>query len=189
MVRDYGFAPNPFEGFCTLATCKPNIRRAAVAGDLVCACGSVANGYHGRIICAFRVAGKMNFQDYWEDPRFRRKRPLLRSSLRRAYGDNIYHHDCNGRWVQEDSHHSLVGGAPNQLNLVQDTQADHVLWSDDFVYWGRSAREPPAAFEGFKLDGVRSGRSLYAPEFVEAVDGWFRSVEERGRVGEPIDWG
>ncbi len=27
--RDYGFAPNPFHGICTLATCKPVIRRVA----------------------------------------------------------------------------------------------------------------------------------------------------------------
>ncbi|WP_225761747.1 hypothetical protein [Acinetobacter sp. Marseille-P8610] len=25
--RDFGFAPNPFFNFCTLATCKPKIRK------------------------------------------------------------------------------------------------------------------------------------------------------------------
>ena len=27
VARDFAFAPNPFHGYCTLATCKPIIRR------------------------------------------------------------------------------------------------------------------------------------------------------------------
>jgi len=30
---DSGFAPNPFGGYCTLATCKPEIRKTAQLGD------------------------------------------------------------------------------------------------------------------------------------------------------------
>jgi len=33
VARDYGFAPNPFFGFCTLATCKPRLRSVAQVGD------------------------------------------------------------------------------------------------------------------------------------------------------------
>ena len=35
VARDFGFAPNPFHGFCTLACCKPKIRSAAEVGDWV----------------------------------------------------------------------------------------------------------------------------------------------------------
>lgn len=35
VARDYGFAPNPFFGVCTLATCKPRIRSVAQIGDWV----------------------------------------------------------------------------------------------------------------------------------------------------------
>ena len=38
---DSGFAPNPFYGYCTLATCKPNIRRSADIGDWVNTLSSV----------------------------------------------------------------------------------------------------------------------------------------------------
>jgi hypothetical protein len=31
--HDGGFAPNPFHGFCTLACCKPKIRKGAKEGD------------------------------------------------------------------------------------------------------------------------------------------------------------
>ena len=33
IVSDSGFAPNPYWGYCTLATCKPVIRRVAKADD------------------------------------------------------------------------------------------------------------------------------------------------------------
>jgi hypothetical protein len=34
---DDGAAPNPFRGMCTLAICKPTIRRVAKKGDWVAA--------------------------------------------------------------------------------------------------------------------------------------------------------
>ena len=37
--RDFGFAPNPFHGFCTLATCKPRTRRVAKVGDWIVGMG------------------------------------------------------------------------------------------------------------------------------------------------------
>lgn len=33
VTHDAGFAPNPFWGYCTLACCKPAIRRTANVGD------------------------------------------------------------------------------------------------------------------------------------------------------------
>lgn len=38
--RDYGFAPNPYFGYCTLATCKQKIRKNAQIGDWIGAFGS-----------------------------------------------------------------------------------------------------------------------------------------------------
>jgi len=35
VTHDSGFAPNPFWGFCTLACCKPMIRKTAVRGDWI----------------------------------------------------------------------------------------------------------------------------------------------------------
>ena len=39
--RDYGFAPNPFYGYCTLATCKPVIRKHAEIGDIIVGIGKI----------------------------------------------------------------------------------------------------------------------------------------------------
>ena len=93
---DFGFAPNPFHGVCTLATCKPQIRRAAAVGDWVVGTGSAPNRLTGRLVYSMRVSEAMSYDDYWNDPRFLVKRPNLRGSLIQAFGDNIYHNGPKG---------------------------------------------------------------------------------------------
>lgn len=123
IARDYGFAPNPFYGFCTLATCKPKIRKTADLGDWVVGTGSKARDRGDRLVYAMHVAEAMTFQQYWDDPRFLQKRPYLRGSKKQGFGDNIYHRGGK-KWRQEDSHHSLADGSPNVRNIDNDTQTD-----------------------------------------------------------------
>lgn len=55
-------------------------------------------------------------------------------------GDNIYHKSENGKWIQEDSHHSNDDGTSNQTNLDRDTgTSDQVLISNCFFYFGEKA--------------------------------------------------
>lgn len=192
LVRDYGFAPNPYHGYCTLATCKPQIRAAADIGDIIVGCGSAALNNPNRIIFAMRVAEKLSFQNYWNDPRFSQKKPTFYASVSRAYGDNIYHRE-GGQWIQEDSHHSLPGGAVNVSNLNRDTNADSVLIGTDFVYWGRVATSVPpelqAAVSGEDLyPSSRSHRSIFSDGFVLAVNKWFSDIHPRGIQGRPTSW-
>ncbi|MCH7655569.1 MAG: hypothetical protein IIC95_06215, partial [Chloroflexi bacterium] len=105
VARDYGFAPNPFFGFCTLATCKPLIRRHASIGDWVLGTGSRLHDREGHLVFAMLVTEILTFDQYWGDPRFGVKRPRLVGSVKQAYGDNIYHHGEDGiQWLQENSH-------------------------------------------------------------------------------------
>lgn len=191
LSRDFGFAPNPFHGVCTLATCKPQIRKGAQIDDLVIGCGSKALKLEGKIIFAMRVKEKLSFQQYWEDPRFKLKQVDFSSSRSAAYGDNIYHLD-NGKWVQEDSHHSHEGGATNQLNLKRDLGSDQVLISDDFVYWGAKAPNMPPHLRD--LDGYdlypngRNFRCSFTEVFTAGVNAWFENLEDRGNCGRPTSW-
>src|SRR5256885_3849592 len=89
--RDYGFAPNPFYGICSLATCKPQIRDTAEVGDWILGTGSKRKGRDGYVIYAMKVEEILTFEKYWSDPRYREKRPILNGSLKQRYGDNIYH--------------------------------------------------------------------------------------------------
>jgi hypothetical protein len=121
VARDYGFGPNPFYGFCSLATCKPRIRSVAEVGDWVVGTGAKTKyGLAGRVIYAMQVDEILDFDSYWRGLRFRCKRPILNGSLKQLYGDNIYHRDGGG-WVQEDSHHSQDNGRQNRANIKRDT--------------------------------------------------------------------
>lgn len=192
VARDYGFAPNPFFGVCTLATCKPRIRNVAQIGDWVVGTGSKQHGREKHIVYAMRVTGAMTFNQYWSDLRFERKKPNLRGSKKQAFGDNIYFRDAK-KWCQANSHHSMPDGSPNKLNVATDTQADRVLISDDFVYWGRSGPRVPQKFlnhgpQHITLLVVRNHKSNFPQKFGQELVAWIRSLNEKGYVGEPLDW-
>lgn len=189
--RDYGFAPNPFYGFCTLATCKPIIRRTALVGDWIVGTGSKEQDREGRIVYAMRVGETMSYDEYWKDRRFRDKRPNLRGSKKQAFGDNIYSRDKTGRWRQVDSHHSLSDGTPNQRNIDHDTQSDRVLISDTYVYWGGSGPLIPKRlrrFQGFDLCGGRGHKNSFPEQMITEFVAWLQTQGETGYCGVPLDW-
>ncbi len=188
VARDYGFAPNPFHGFCTLATCKPKIRNAAGPGDWIVGTGSKRNGLDGHIIYAMRVSEVMPFNDYWLDPRFHIKRPNLHASRSRAYGDNIYHQDDSGAWQQADSHHSCEDGSPNASNVRHDTRVNRVLIAKEFIYWGSAAPELPL-FAGIDIRKKGPGHKCNFPvAVIQAFADWLHTREQRGYCGDPIEW-
>lgn len=192
VARDYGFAPNPFNGYCTLATCKPEIRKAASVGDWVLGTGSKTRGRANHVVFAMRVTDTLTFNEYWADSRFRSKRPNLRGSKKQAFGDNIYHRESDsGQWIQMNSHHSYLDGTTNLKNVVNDTKYDRLLLSDDFIYWGGSGPELPAVITGAKGVDVRAHRGhkcrFPASLVIDFVD-WIRSINEGGYLGEPLDW-
>lgn len=153
IVRDYGFAPNPFYGFCTLATCKPRIRKSATVGDWIIGCGSAKYNISGYIVFVMRVDLKLNFNDYWTGDRYKCKRPVMNGSLKQMYGDNIYHFERRtGIWVQEDSHHSEEDGSENERNKTRDLQSESVLISSKFWYFGSKSLKVPLRFRRENLD-------------------------------------
>jgi hypothetical protein len=191
VARDYGFAPNPFFGFCTLATCKPRIRKAAMPGDWVVGTGSREVAREGYLVYAMLVGEAMSFNEYWADPRFQRKRPNLRGSKKQAFGDNIYFKDGAGVWQQLDSHHSLVGGAPNPVNVKHDTQTDRVLIGEHFAYCGGSGPSIPAAlrhFQGLDICARRNHKSRFREALIAGFVAWFHSLNAQGFCGAPLDW-
>jgi len=138
ITRDFGFAPNPFYGVCSLATCKPDIRKSAKEGDWILGVGgSYLKSAYRKCIYLMQVSETLTYQEYWTDPRFSIKKPARNGSHVQLLGDNIYHLDDDGKWIQEDSHHSHPDGTPNMGNLKRDTgKTDKVLISDFFIYFG-----------------------------------------------------
>jgi hypothetical protein len=194
IARDYGFAPNPFCGWCTLATCKPKLRSTARNGDWVIGTGSKACGLGGRLVYAMRVEEACTFDEYWNDPRFRCKRPQLRGSLKQLYGDNIYHRDSKRRWLQADSHHSFANGKPNSRNIARDTSVDRVLISSRFAYHGERAPLIPKRFRSFgtgKRDVClsRPGHGVFTDALRDAFVTWLDAAHpEWGYLGPPSEF-
>lgn len=156
--RDFGFAPNPFHGYCTLATCMPRIRAKAQVGDWVIGMGGSRLKATGRCIYAMRVTETPSFDEYWASRTYFDKRPVRNGSSVMMVGDNIYYRDSHGEsWHQLDSHHSNPDGTPNPLNLNKDTSANRVLVSCDFFYFGEAAPEIPSGL--LEALGYKNGRS------------------------------
>ena len=189
MTYDTGFAPNPFHGYCTLATCKPTIRKTAQVGDWIIGTGSKKmNTCPGKIdrsgylVYAMRVTEGMTFAEYWIDPRFWNKRPVKDGGKMWECGDSIY----------------FKGPCTNELEQVEwcyhcpadkgrDINPDRVLISGDFVYWGGEGPPTPPKFAG--LVSTTQGHKCRFPEgdvrkFVE----WLRGTGDRGVVSKPTGW-
>ena len=152
--RDYGFAPNPFFEYCTLATCKPDIRKSASVGDWIVGTSSISTGSLNKLVFAMKVTEKLTFNEYWYDERFMNKRPILNQSRKFQYGDNIYHKE-GVEWLQLPSHHSEEDGSFNYKNIATDTKTDNVLISSHFYYFGGNGVSIPSEL----LDIVKKGPS------------------------------
>jgi hypothetical protein len=184
ITRDYGFAPNPFHNLCTLATCKPRIRNNANIGDWVLGFNSMKKGIAnpGKLIYAMQIEVKLSFDQYWES--YKCKRPVMNGSQKQKYGDNIYHHDELGEWIQEDSHHKNEDGTVNLSNLNRDTRVACVLIASEYWYWGESIIEIP---EFILLLRPNNRDYKVNPDIgIEQELGiWLRHLPDHGYIGKP----
>ncbi len=194
VARDFGFAPNPFFGICTLATCKPRIRSVAQIGDWVVGTGSKKNQREKRVVFAMRVTAAMSFEEYWKDPRFQTKKPNLRAVRSRhlvttfipVLRTPVYGFRQTRIIVFSD-------GSPNQSNISTDTSTNRVLLSDDFVYWGGSGPELPRKLLSYGSDQIsicagRNHKNDFPARLVQDFVDWVRSFNDAGYAGEPLDW-
>jgi len=139
-----------------------------------------------------RVTEKVDFATYWNDPRFQRKKPKHGTSKLAFYGDNIY--KPNGdEYLQIYSHHSLPDGSQNEYNRNKDTGSDHVLISDDYVYFGSNAPAIPSHlrdFEGVDLCPPTQGHisTKISNEMAEAVLAYFATLQGQKIRGTPANW-
>lgn len=191
VARDYGFAPNPFGGVCTLATCKPDIRQRASVGDWVAGIASSEDSKLPKLVYAMRVDEVLTYNSYWTDPRFQHKKPTRQGSVKQLFGDNIYHRNGNGHWIQEDSHHSLPDGSPNPRNIANDTKSAGVLVGYRFAYWGSKAVLVPETlldFDGETLLINRGYRRHFSTGFVHQFVEWFEELGVQGYIAPPHRW-
>jgi hypothetical protein len=189
LVRDFGFAPNPFYKVCSLATCKPVIRNGAKINDWVLGFGSNKKGsaVSGKLIYAMRVQKKLTFDEYWSAEEYYTKHPIMNGSLMQKYGDNIYHH-VREAWMQENSHHANKDGSINYINLNRDTSCDAVLLSQEYWYWGRDAVSLPDSLK--MLIGSGRGCKKHPDDNLEKnLSDWLHAMPDNGLIRYPAKFG
>jgi len=189
--HDYGFAPNPFFGTCTLATCKPRIRAKADVGDLILAAGSKKFGLDENIVFHMFVGEICTFDEYWNNKRFFLKRPEMSGSIMRAVGDNIYRHKRTGAWSQQHSLHRRTSDKVDAEHLGRDTSSDRVLIGHDFIYWGGDGPRIPSSLltgQSKKLVGGRPVRCKFSDLQIAATVRWLRSFQVPKIAGRPRQW-
>lgn len=186
--HDMGFAPNPFWGVCTLANCKPRIRKAAVEGDILIGTGSAGAHLEDHLIYWMAVEQIMSFDEYWANPRFRRKRPTLNGSKAQQFGDNIYYTDTSGSICQLDSFHSEPNGVLSSGNLKRDTgHTNRVLAGQKFAFFGKKAPLIPKDLR-FLVKRGPGHKCRFTEAEVTAILDWLAELDGQGFQGEPVRW-
>ncbi len=173
---DTGFAPNPEGSFCTLATCKPKIRKLADVGDWVVGTCPTGRGAK-RITYLMRVNETLTFEKYYGDSRFKNKLPKSDND-----GDNIYA-PGNGSLVQLNNRHHT------RENYIRDTSVDRVLISSLFWYFGEAAPELPEVLVSQIVKSGRGHRRIKDQQIIAHLVSWLSSNYRIGKHGAPSDRG
>ena len=133
---DAGAAPNPYWGVCTLAICKPAIRRKAGVGDWVVGLGAMHSpigDLSGKLVYAMKVSRALSMKEYDDHCRksLREKIPdwSKAADFRRKVGDSIYDYSHLGLPKLRPSVHT-------ESNRKTDLGGLNVLLSDQFYYFG-----------------------------------------------------
>lgn len=184
MTSDTGFSPNPFYGYCTLAACTPNHMHALLeTGDYIA--GFFTDGGVSYLVYWLRVDEVLDYNEYFHDGRFKRKKPNLNGTWISRCGDNIYCRDKSGIWIQKDTKHH------KEKDLVEkDTRYAVKYIGRTFSYFGERAYSKSNLIPGKCSDALKKGKGIkYTREmdtyFTEYLS-WLNS-KPLGRHGTPRD--
>lgn len=168
---DHGFSPCPQGDTCTLACCKPIIRRVAQPGDWILGTTPKKKGA-GKLVYLMKVEQDLTFEDYY------------RNRAWRGRADNIYTPTKAGGYKQRTNPYHDRG------NCKKDLSVDRVLLSRRFIYLGRQAaeihktfRELICAGQGHRVFGSRTKHEYASQEerLIGALERWaFRRWAGKG---------
>lgn len=189
---DDGAAPNPFNGMCTLAICKPSIRRAARPGDWIAGFGSKyapSGDLSGRLVYAMLVQEVLTLEEYdrLAQTRWPHRVPdILSLAMQDRLGDCIYDYTKGSPPAQRS-------GVHDSGNILTDLSGENVLISYDFVYFGSRAIRLPDKLRPI-LHQTQGHKSTCNADYFEDFVAWLRSTAPAaGQVyGWPdsvVDWG
>lgn len=187
LKHDSGFAPNPFFGVLTLATCKPRIRKSKNKGDWIAGftsrslCGDAVG--KERLIYLMQITDKIPISEYFPHPNFQNKIPdLSREEIVYHAGDNIYElqSDDYYRWIENKNH-------PEE-EKNKDLSGEFVLISTKFYYFGGNPLEIPSDLRPRVPFGQSAHGSLTQGEQASKFINYVRDGISEGVHHAPHRW-
>lgn len=208
VATDSGFAPNPYFGVCTLACCKPALRRAIgrkllrrtgladvnqlrrSQPDQVRRQGIWIVGLAGSrltdrpyrsVVFVMQVTEVLDFESYFED--YPRKRPIRTTATSAAdaawHGDAIYTGNDPATAHQVTPCAHSRGHAEDPVAMRHDLGGRYVLVSDHFIYFGAAAQYLELESELHHGRGHRATHSAETlAEFESQLNGPWRGLFE-----------
>ena len=170
---DNGFAPNPERRLCTLACCKPGIRKKAKVGDWLIGTGSKKHKARFKLIYAMKITEKMPFEDYF-----------TKKCKYKNRKDQIYDFDKKNNRFKIIENKELYGH-DNMNALINDRKGQYVLISDKYYYFGENA----LGIRGYRRivkKGPNCKKFNINDVIVKKILGLIKS-DKTGKRGEPLD--
>lgn len=179
---DDGVAPNPYGGICTLAICKPIIRKKAQIGDWVIGTGSLELGLGDTLVYAMKITEILSFEEYdiLCRSKLHIKIPQLDSENVIAHrGDCIYDYSGEGTISPKQR-----AGDHKACDVKRDLDGLNVLLSTHFYYFGDSAIFLPTDFLKFQKRGP--GYRIISDQYlVDEFEKWISNYKLNNLYGEP----
>ena len=181
VASDTGLAPNVTGGACSLAVCKPVVRRIAEKGDLIIGLSTAKDDRH-KLIYAMTVGEKISFESYFDDPRFQDKKPD--QDFR---GDNFFKQNAQGDLEIAFRNAAHFG---KELAIKRDLNTPLAIIGNKFWYFGENAPLLPSELHYTKLslcDDYRRGHRVTTDENqINILTQWLSGIKT-GIHGNPRD--
>lgn len=156
LASDTGLAPHILDGVCSLAVCKPMIRRYGRPGEWVMGFATAAESDGNPLVkYVMYVTDKLPFENYCRAWGGKRRDAFYR-----------YDDDADGVWYDNgySDHDSSKGDEERR-----DKGGRHVLVSTDFLHFGTKPRNLI-----FELMPICERKGLYADEIAHKL--WHRGI-------------
>jgi hypothetical protein len=207
MTDDSGFAPNPFHGYCTLAACTPNHKKASQLkkGDVIVGVeskeltlqrqskfGARRTSEKMCIVYYMVIDEQLTLDQYFDDPRFAAKKlpPGDKKALtyEQQHGDNVYYKDEKGdwKWLPGHMHDDKSDGILTRV-IKQDLDGNRVFIGKVYYYFGDEGVPLPESV--LKEIPPRQGIK-YCCHPLPELDDYVRdkAAGKLGLIGDPIGY-
>lgn len=183
---DDGKAPNPYWGVCTLAICKPVIRRTAKVGDWVIGTGSKNSpigDISNKLVYAMKITKIQSMEEYdtYCIAHIKTKIPVPKSEdFRLQVGDCIYDYSENPPIIRTGSQHC-------ECDMIKDLNGKNVLLSEQFYYFGDAPITIKEELKDKIIKNYSGHKKIDDPNIINEFLKWLNELklETNFPLGEP----